>query len=756
MTAKLKYHKRRNVANRANLNKQCKLYKRTMNKYIAKYRKEQENKLRNLEKQNPKMYWRYLNSLRNNKKETMPSASCFFEYFKNLDTENSTESNDIFEDDFSIEDDNEILNSEILEQEILQCVRSLKNGKAAGDDKIINEYIKTTVHIFMPIYLKLFNKVLNSGCIPDEWLQGIIKPVFKNKGDAEKPENYRPITILSCLSKLFTSILNLRLTKYLETNEILNENQAGFRKDYSTVDHIFVLNSLVEFLRSQKKKLFCAFIDFSQAFDNVWRIGLWRKLLQNDVKGKFFRVIYNMYSEIKSCVSAKNDISGFFISNIGVRQGENLSPILFSIYLNDLEGFLEQNRNFGIPVECLTEELYFFLKIGVLLYADDTVFLAENENDLQICLDLFNEYCRIWKLKVNHSKTKVVIFGARNTSRFSFKLGESFIEITENYKYLGIYFSKSGSFLSAKKNIVEQAKKAMHLLFVRVNNLNLPIDLQLKLFDNTVLPILTYACEVWGYEDNKIIERVHTEFLRKITKTRKSTPMYMLYGELGRYPIQITIDVRMIKFWNKIVVGKQSKLSFVCYKVLWQTLNRRSKWINYIQGILEKTGKTNIWIKQDRLNNKCVHKTIKQTLLDNFHQNWNSDTNESSKGKQYRLFKSNTSIEKYLTVLPKTRYISLIKFRTANHRFPIETGRWENIDISERKCLKCNDNRLGDEFHYLFECPVFKSERLKFLEEYYYKRPNVIKFNKLMNSDDPQVLIKLSIFVNTIMKAFSN
>ena len=129
---------------------------------------------------------------------------------------------------FCIEDDNEILNSEILEQEILQCVLSLKNGKAAGDDKIINEYIKTTVHIFMPIYLKLFNKVLNSGCIPDAWLQGIIKHVFKNKGDAEKPENYRPITILSCLSKLFTSILNLRLTKYLETNEILNENQAGF------------------------------------------------------------------------------------------------------------------------------------------------------------------------------------------------------------------------------------------------------------------------------------------------------------------------------------------------------------------------------------------------------------------------------------------------------------------------------------------------------------------------------------------------
>ena len=128
----------------------------------------------------------------------------------------------------------------------------------------------------------------------------------------DKPENYRPITILSCISKPFTSVLNLRLTKYLEGNDILNENQSGFRKDYSTVDHIFVLNSVIELLRYQKKKLFCAYIDFSQAFDNVWRIGLWRKLLHTEVKGKFFRVIYYMYSDIKSCVSVKDNRSVFF------------------------------------------------------------------------------------------------------------------------------------------------------------------------------------------------------------------------------------------------------------------------------------------------------------------------------------------------------------------------------------------------------------------------------------------------------------
>ena len=106
--------------------------------------------------------------------------------------------------------------------------------------------------------------------------------------------------------------------------------------------------------------------------------------------------------------------------------------------------------------------------------------------------------------------------------------------------------------------IATQARKALHLLYTRINNLHLPIDLQLKLFDITVLPILTYGSEVWGFENIEILERIHAEFIRKITKTRKSTPYYMLYAELGRTSIDITIKARMIGFWYRIVTGKQT------------------------------------------------------------------------------------------------------------------------------------------------------------------------------------------------------
>ena len=83
----------------------------------------------------------------------------------------------------------------------------------------------------------------------------------------------------------------------------------------------------------------------------------------------------------------------------------------------------------------------------------------------------------------------------------------------------------------------------MHLLFCRINNLTLPIDLQLKLFDHTVVPILTYACEIWGYENLDMLELIHNDFLRRITKSRKSTPLLMLYAELGRHPLEIIVKL---------------------------------------------------------------------------------------------------------------------------------------------------------------------------------------------------------------------
>ena len=604
---------------------------------------------------------------------------------------------------------NDSLNAFISAEEILACIRKLNNGKACGLDKIINEHIKISSDTFLPIYVKLFNQINDTGIFPRQWSVGSIHPIYKNKGSRDDPANYRPITILSCLGKLFTAVLNTRLNDYLEESFLLNENQAGFRKHYSTLDHIFSLHTLIEILKANKQNLFCCFIDFSSAFDSIWRAGLWQKLLQHNVNEKIFNVITNMFKDIKSCVSSMGNDSAFFGSFSGVRQGENLSPILFALYLNDLERVLERNTECGILINYANDEMVVILKVFLLLYADDTVVLGNNEKDLQIALNEFYDYCQTWKLKINISKTKIVVFGSKQINDFQFKLGDENVEITDRYKYLGVYFSQSRSFLNARKHIAEQAKKAMFLLYFRINNLNLPIDLQLKLFDHTVLPILTYGCEIWSFENTEILERVHTEFLRRIIKSRKSTPLYSLYAELGRYPLDITMKTRTIGFWNKLILGKDIKISRMLYDSL-RIINKSGfKWFEYVKTILRSVGRNDIWMYQDNINTFSLNSAIKPILIDQFLQIWRSEMGKSNKGTNYNIIKDNISLENYFTSLPTNLYLNLVRFRTGNHKLPVETGRWNDTDHQERKCLLCTKDTIGDEFHYTLECPFFKT-----------------------------------------------
>ena len=145
------------------------------------------------------------------------------------------------------------------------------------------------------LYCKLFNNVLVSGEVPEVWCTGVILPIFKNKGDENSPDNYRGITILSCLGKLFSSVLNNRINMFLEDSGLLAEEQAGFRKNYSTVDHMFSMKMLIDIYLSKPKRLYWAFIDYRKAFDSIHRTALWRKLLSHNIDGSVLRVIHNIY-----------------------------------------------------------------------------------------------------------------------------------------------------------------------------------------------------------------------------------------------------------------------------------------------------------------------------------------------------------------------------------------------------------------------------------------------------------------------------
>ncbi len=399
-----------------------------------------------------------------------------------------------------------ILNGEITEQELVKSIKELKCNKAPGTDNIINEYLKNSTPLLITIYCRLFNIVLNTGFVPDSWTSGIIKPIYKNKGDPKDPDNFRAITLISCLGKLFTSVINARLNKFSDELSIISENQAGFRRGYSTTDNVFVLHALIDLYFSFGKRLFCTFVDFKKAFDTVWRPGLWSKLQRYEIKGKIFRVIYNMYHGIKSCVQQGGDRSEFFPCLTGVRQGENLSPFLFSIFLNDLEDYFAQIG--GEPLTLITEklesELHIFYKIFLILYADDTIILSESKEGMQNALDIFQTYCEQWHLQVNVNKTKVMVFCKRKSRTvYDFKLNGESLEVIDKYTYLGVVLRYNGSFVDTKKKLTEQAQKALYPIYKLFRNECIPIDLQLNNFDAMIEPILLYGSEVWGFENLK-------------------------------------------------------------------------------------------------------------------------------------------------------------------------------------------------------------------------------------------------------------
>ena len=183
---------------------------------------------------------------------------------------------------------------------------------------VYRSHIKNCYLLWKIFCWNFLNIIFDSGVVPHDWSVRKIIPIYKQKGDPTDPVNYRPITLLSCLGKLFTSILNNRLQVFTEKYDKIKQNQAGFRKGFSTVDNIFALNVLINLVQNRRKKFFCAFIDLKRAFDTVWRDGLFYKMKLLDINGSCYNVVRSMYRNVKSCVSVNDKSSNFSPCNIGV------------------------------------------------------------------------------------------------------------------------------------------------------------------------------------------------------------------------------------------------------------------------------------------------------------------------------------------------------------------------------------------------------------------------------------------------------
>ena len=333
------------------------------------------------------------------------------------------------------------------------------------------------------------------------------------------------------------------------------------------------------------------------------------------------------------------------------------------------------------------------------------------------------------------SKTKVMIFSknGRWSKKYTFTNNGQTVDIVNEFRYLGIIFKSNGRFLSAIKLIKSQANKAMRYIISRAGEKNMPIDIQLKLFDTLVIPIMTYGAEVWGFEHLKMLDQLELQFLKLMMNVRKFTPKYMIHGELGWLPVSSTIKSRMAGYWGKLLTGKQEKLSYKPYQMLlgdWKNL----KWINNIKNILDDLGLSFIWDIQYVHSTTKLMEVLKLNLKDHFLQQWNSEMQASNKGIMYSLIKKGFEMENYFKTLPSNLLQFLCWFRTANHNLPVDTGRWSNIDHHLRKCDMCFASEVGDEYHTLLKCFALTNLRNLYIAQYFSKYPSKFKFEARSNS----------------------
>ena len=703
-------------------------YKKLLKQKRRTYEEELMSKLENLYHQNKEDFWKFLKSLKTHTQiEELPSIENLINHFQNLYTKTTNYQECTHECNYENgnSDKFDSLNNDITREEVEKTIKNLKSKKAPGYDRITNEMIKCTNALGIKLITTLFNKILKSGIFPEEWNYGLIRPIHKGL-DKHDANNYRGITLNSCLGKLFCTIFYNRLNPLLEKENIYCKEQAGFRKDHRTTDHIFLLREIIKKYTTKNKILYTCFVDFSKAFDSICRQSLMEKLQKIGINGYFLQIIKSIYETTTNSLIYNESISKMFTSNIGVKQGDTLSTILFNLYINDLPKSLICAGN---------NPIYFnnIIETSCLKYADDLVLMSTSKDGLQKCLDNLESYCTKWKLEINMEKTKVILFNRQGSlikkHKFTYKLNH--IDIAREYKYLGFIFTCSGSTNAGITNLINQAKKAWFSIqyYLSVSK-NKNIDIYLKLFDSKVKPILLYACEAWADTfkiDSNItnlllknkLEKFQITVLKQLLGVSQKTTNISVLLELGRYPISINIQYQAIKYFLRFSNINKDRLLFKAYEDDLKTYNENTNFISYIIKILNNIGMSNIWLMQlqnrnpDVRENESLMKNILTRLRDIFVQLTFDQIQNTSSGKLKFLnsLKDTYRQENYLKIQKLSNRRALTKLRTSNHNLAIETGRWTQTDRNDRLCTHCTQSKIEDEIHFLFDCPKHSDNR---------------------------------------------
>ena len=369
------------------------------------------------------------------------------------------------------------------ESSIKRAISKLKLGRSSGNDKVTAEMLRASADIIAPALCKLFRLVWVSGRVPQIWKDATIVPVYKGKGCKQTCSNYRPISLLSVIGKLFASIL-LDYSQQTFLDFRLPE-QSGFTPGRSTCDAILTLRILSDIHRLYRRPLYVAYIDFKAAFDSVDRSALWAALSSLDLPDPLHELICELHNGTSAKVLVNNTLSPSFESLSGVRQGCVLAPSLFCLVM-DVVLHSTQPSTIDLNGHLFSDSAY----------ADDAAFIDSSTESLTGSLHRLQTEGAKFGLNISWSKTKIQNISS-GAPPDPVVVDGNLVETVTDFKYLGsIIESGSGSHKEILRRIT-LAGSVLNSLSSIWKEKRLSLQLKLRLFNSLVVPVLLYGSETW-------------------------------------------------------------------------------------------------------------------------------------------------------------------------------------------------------------------------------------------------------------------
>lgn len=345
--------------------------------------------------------------------------------------------------------------------ELNNAIKELNNKVTTGVDNISNLLIKRTPINFRLKLLHLFNQSVSQKKLPVEWKKAIITMIPKKQNELNNPKNYRPISLNSCIAKLCERLIANRIRTFLKQKKIMIKQQSGFRHNRQTKDNILHMLQKIQETFARKKKIICLFFDISQAFDKVWHDGLLKKIIDIKLPNYIIFWLANYLEGRSFCVKIEEYRTCYYPIKSGVPQGAVLSPLLFSLYINDVPIQNNKNKNYS------------------LLFADDlaTYFIYKKTGNINKLIKSYikklENWLNLWRLNIQSKKCNYMVFNKNNNRKFNedftIEMYNETIPACENFKFLGITFDQGLTFREHVNTIKKKCVNRLNLLKIISN-----------------------------------------------------------------------------------------------------------------------------------------------------------------------------------------------------------------------------------------------------------------------------------------------